>query len=192
MKALVDYYLLSHQNCAAKRVWANWPFHNIYDYRTAENGGMKCTDKWRDMINTNMSVILAETDFDRLYAMLTQWAKGVPGIGSLHVYDPATCFLHPNDVHLNCGALEAAKAINLPIKNGAAPYASFVAYDGELGRLTPLQLEDFLCINKKVFLGKQTPAQQLQQHKTLVVRYRRSCKSGTSTTTSKKGGCNRP
>ena len=26
MKALVDYYLLSQQNCAAKRVWANWPF----------------------------------------------------------------------------------------------------------------------------------------------------------------------
>ena len=109
-----------------------------------------------------MEAIRAVTDFDKLHAVLKQWAKGVPGIGTLHVYDTA------------------------------APYASFMAYDNELGRLTPVQLEDFLCINKKVFQGKLTPVQQLQQHKTFVVRYRRSCKSGTSTTTSKKGGCNRP
>lgn len=165
MKHLVDYYL-HHQNYAGKRLWANWPFHNIYNYREIENGGMKCTDKWRELINSNMTTILAETNFDKLHSQLEIWAKDVPGIGSLHVYDTATCFAQPNDIHLNCGAMVAAKAIAsrfpIRIKNGKAPYVDFVAYDKELGRLTPAQLEDFLCIYKKVFQNILTPAQQLR------------------------------
>lgn len=164
MKHLVDYYL-QHQNYASKRDWSDWPFHKIYNYREEENGGVKCKDKWRSLVDSNMTTILAITDFDKLHSMLEEWAKGVPGIGSLHVYDTATCFAQPNDVHLNCGAMVAAKAIAsrfpIAIKNGAAPYSDFVAYDKELGRLTPLQLEDFLCIYKKVFQGVLDSSGQL-------------------------------
>lgn len=191
MKYLVDHYL-NCQNYASKREWENWPFHKFYNYRESENGCVKCVDKWRELVNSNMETILAETDFDQLYSKLEKWAKSVPGIGSLHVYDTATCFAQPNQIHLNCGAMEAAKAINsrfpIAIKNGAAPYSDFVAYDKELGRLTPLQLEDFLCINKKVFQNKVTPAEQLKQHKERKAKLA-SCPGGTTPTPSCKCGC---
>lgn len=167
MKNLVDYYLQC-QNYASKRIWADWPFHKIYNYREKENGGVKCTDKWRSLIDSNMTTILEITDFDLLYSKLEEWAKDVPGIGSLHAYDTATCFLHPNKVHLNCGAMAAAKAISsrfpITIKHGSAPYSDFVAYDKELGRLTPIQLEDFLCIYKKVFQNSVMPSEQMKLH----------------------------
>ena len=185
MKNLVDYYLSPCQNYATNRVWEDWPFHKFYNYRENQNGGMKCVDKWREIVNSNMETILAETDFDHLYSTLQKLASAVPGIGSLHVYDTATCFAQPNEVHLNCGAMEAAKAINLKspirIRNGKAPYSDFVAYNKDLGRLTPLQLEDFLCINKKVFQNILTPSEQLKLHQKRNAK-RSSCTGGISST----------
>lgn len=163
IKNLVNFYL-EYQNYAAQRQWENWPFHNVYNYYTAQNGGIKNVDKWRNLLNSNMSEILAQTSFDDLINLLSDWAKSVPGIGTLQVYDTATCFLQPQSVHLSCGAREAAVAIDIKIHNGSAAYADFVAFDSELGRLTPLQLEDFLCINKKVFKKQLTPAAQLNIH----------------------------
>lgn len=185
MKNLVDYYLSPCQNYATNRVWEDWPFHKFYNYRESENDGVKCVDKWRELVNSRMEDIHAATDFNELYTMLERWAKDVPGIGALHVYDTATCFAQPKVVHLNCGALEAAKAINsrhpLSIKDGAAPYADFVAYDKELARLTPLQLEDFLCINKKVFQNILTPSEQLKLHQKRNAKHS-SCTGGISST----------
>lgn len=191
MKYLVDYYL-NHQNYASKRIWTNWPFHKVYNYREKDNGGKRCIDKWKEIVNSNMETFPKVTNFDELHSQMKDWAKDVPGIGSLHIYDTATCFAQPNDIHLNCGAMVAAKAINarvpIRIKNGKAPYADFVAYDKELARLTPLQLEDFLCINKKVFQKILTPSEQLRRHKKDETKHQ-SCQGNTTPKHPKKCGC---
>lgn len=171
MKNLVDFYL-AHQNYAAQRQWVNWPFHNVYNYYTAQNGGVNNVVKWRALINSNISVICAQASFDDLIKLLSEWANSIPGIGTLHVYDTATCFMVPQSVHLTCGAREAAVAIGtIKIKNGCAAYSDFVAFNSELGRLSSLQLEDFLCINKQVFKKLITPAEQLAIHQRNLARH---------------------
>ena len=179
MKALIDYYI-EYQDYASERTWENWPFHNIYNYYESKNGNVTCKEKWRNLIDKELARLKEETDFDRLYLELFELAKDVPGIGSLHVYDTATCFLQPKTVHLNCGALEATKAMGIiKIEKGQALYADFLSYNSDFGKLTPLQLEDFLCINKKVFKGTLTPEQQLQEHKRLSI-IKATCKGNAS------------
>lgn len=163
MKRLVDFYL-KHQNYAENRKWENWPFHKFYNYFRERNGGKSCVEKWREIIETNWNSLNAEMDFDALYTILEKYAASVSGIGVLHVYDTATCFLHPTKVYLHSGPKVAANAIP-GITSKVEPASTFVRYNSELARLTPLQLEDFLCINKDVFTGKVSPEVQLEKHK---------------------------
>lgn len=162
MKQLVGFYL-AHQDCTKIRKWENWPFHKIYNYYTNLNGGKTCVEKWREIIEANWETIICESDFNTLYSRLKQYAASVPGIGALHVYDTATCFLHPTEVFLHHGTKIASDAIR-KIKSNVSSTSVFSEYNSELARLTPLQMEDFLCINKEVFKGDITSDAQLVKH----------------------------
>jgi hypothetical protein len=108
-----------------------------------------------------MKEILSCSDFDKLFYMLNELAKSVKGIGTLHIYDTATCFLQPSRVYLQCGAREAARAMG--VTGNVADVDVFINQCPELARLTPAQLEDFLCIYKDVFKGVVTVDDRLSQ-----------------------------
>ena len=167
MKRLVDFYL-KYQDCTSRREWKCWPFHKIYNQYKEKNGGVTCVDKWRELVNANIHELKAIADFETLHNALLQLSgnKGnkyrrVYGIGPLHIYDTAICLKQPTIVYLHSGTKKAANAMG--IYGPTAELSDFVAKFPELDKLTPLQLEDFLCIYKEVFIGNKTIDAQLEE-----------------------------
>ena len=160
MQRLVDYYK-KHLDCTEIRKWEKWPFHRVYNRYTEDNGGVECIAKWREIVDAHIAKQTQPIDFDTLYNDLLELAKGVKGIGELHVYDTATCFAEPTKVYLHSGAMEGAKKI-LEFCTTAS-VAAFAAVYPELAQLTPLQLEDFLCIFKDVLKGEKSIEEKLKE-----------------------------
>ena len=91
-------------------------------------------------------------DFDTLMKLF----RGITGVGSLTSYDMATrlgfCFgITPKKIYLHRGTYIGAKNL---IGNKVTGRSSLNLKDlpKELHHLTPLQIEDFLCIYKVAFL----------------------------------------
>ena len=160
MKQLVEFYL-KYCDCTNRRNWESWPFHRIYNQYTQQNGGIPCIDKWRDFINENISEFRKITEFADLHAAISKLAQKIYGIGPLQIYDTAICFCSPSAVYLHAGTKTAANAMG--IYGQTAKSSDFIPKYPELSRLTPLQLEDFLCIYKEVFIGKKTIDAQLEE-----------------------------
>ena len=160
MKRLVDFYL-QHLDCTNRRSWKKWPFHKVYNQYTEKNGDVDCVDKWRKCINEYISHVSPDTDFTTLHCEISKLAQTVYGIGPLHIYDTAICFRYPTVVYLHSGTKIAANAMG--IYGHTAEKSKITAKYPELEILTPLQLEDFLCICKDVFIGNKTSQAQLTE-----------------------------
>jgi hypothetical protein len=160
IQRLVDCYKGS-LDCTDHRQWEKWPFHRIYNPYTEDNGGVPCVEKWREIVDAHIAKQTQPIDFDKLYNDLSELAKGVKGIGKLHIYDTAICFAKPTKVYIHSGAKEGAKAI-LGLCT-TATVATFAAKHPELAELTPLQLEDFLCVFKDVLKGEKGIEEKLDE-----------------------------
>lgn len=84
--------------------------------------------------------------------------RRIKGIGPLTSYDVATrlgiCFnIFPDKVYLHCGTRTGAKNL-LGDKIKGKRYLYLSELPKELHCLTPLQIEDFLCIYKNLLLDK--------------------------------------
>ena len=160
MQRLVDYYK-ERLDCTNHRQWEKWPFHRIYNPYTEDNGGVPCVEKWREIVDAHIAKQTQPIDFDVLYNELSELAKDVKGVGKLHIYDTAICFAEPTKVYFHSGAKEGAKEILEHCTT--ASVATFAAKHPELAGLTPLQLEDFLCVFKDVLKGEKSIKEKLNE-----------------------------
>lgn len=101
------------------------------------------------------STIAASSDFDRVLREVQRAIGGIRRIGELAIYDVAHrigCFLNlrPTRVYLHCGTRDGARALGLPWRGATLDPASLPR---ELRRLTPAQVEDFLCLFKDRLSG---------------------------------------
>ncbi|HHB1654679.1 TPA: hypothetical protein ACOQ0H_003864 [Bacillus cereus] len=92
-------------------------------------------------------------DFDTLMKLF----RGITGVGPLTSYDMATrlgfCFgITPKKIYLHRGTYIGAKNL-LGNKVTGRSFLKLKDLPKELHHLTPLQIEDFLCIYKEAFLN---------------------------------------
>jgi hypothetical protein len=90
-------------------------------------------------------------NFDQLLSLVDREIGAVPGVGELYVYDAAYRIggklgLRPDKVYLHAGTRTGAGRLGRDTKKRALEMAEF---EPPLRRLTPWQLESFLCIYAK-------------------------------------------
>ncbi|HTQ38724.1 MAG TPA: hypothetical protein VMJ32_06835 [Pirellulales bacterium] len=93
------------------------------------------------------------TDFDSLFAIVSNAIGSIHGIGELTIYDTALRIgaklgLLPTRVYLHSGTRKGARALNL---NWHAPYLEVGEFPAELQKLAAHEIEDCLCIFKDRF-----------------------------------------
>jgi hypothetical protein len=104
------------------------------------------------VLTKNAKQICAATDFDELYLLIKKLTSKIKGIGDLTVYDTAhriglSLKKLPGSVYLHCGALMGAIAVLGSVPSRRLPVTAFPA---AFHRLQADQMENFLCIYKKM------------------------------------------
>lgn len=130
--------------------------HRLQCDRKDKETGENISQRWLKHIKENISAFDNCHDFQSILGKVKKYAKDFYGIGELTIYDTATCIgcpkeIYPNEVHLHAGTQIGAKAIG--ITGRTATKAEFVKICKAFDQLTPLQIEDFLCIYKFCLQG---------------------------------------
>lgn len=130
--------------------------HRLQCDRKDKETGENISQRWLKHIKENISAFDDCHDFQSIMGKVKKYAKDFYGIGELTIYDTATCIgcpkgIFPNEVHLHAGTQIGAKAIGITGKT--ATKAEFVKICKAFDQLTPIQIEDFLCIYKFCLQG---------------------------------------
>jgi hypothetical protein len=98
------------------------------------------------------SAISKAKSFDELFGLIKNLLQDIKGLGELYYYDTALRIgsklnLVPTKVYLHAGTRVGAKALGL---NHKEQYLELNALPKELLRLQPYEIEDVLCIYKRM------------------------------------------
>lgn len=105
----------------------------------------------RKRLNQSIEELTSIGAFDRLHEAIKEILSGVWGLGELYYYDTALRIgawhgVFPEKVYMHRGTRVGARALNLPIFQGAVPMNSLPQ---QLQSLQAYEVEDFLCIYKE-------------------------------------------
>ena len=147
-------------SCSSKKVLnrklSDKLIHRLQCDRKDKETGENISQRWLKHIKENIFAFDDCHDFQSIMGKVKKYAIDFNGIGELTIYDTATCIgcpkgIFPNEVHLHAGTQIGAKAIGITGKT--ATKAEFVKICKAFDQLTPLQIEDFLCIYKFCLQG---------------------------------------
>lgn len=153
-----------------KYIYGHAPFNNADD----------CYNKWLIWVNENEKRLCALPTFEDILTDLDD--NRIKGIGPLTVYDTATmlAFPHgkfPEKVYLHAGTARGAEALG--VKGKAVDKQVFVNICPDFQKLSPAQIEDFLCIYAAYLLQDEAALAKIAK------RTANGCAGGTSS----KGCC---
>ena len=147
-------------SCSSKKVLnrklSDKLIHRLQCDRKDKETGENISQRWLKHIKENISAFDDCHDFQSILGKVKKYAKDFYGIGELTIYDTATYIgcpkeIYPNEVHLHAGTRIGARAIG--ITGRTATKAEFVKICKAFDQLTPIQIEDFLCIYKSCLQG---------------------------------------
>lgn len=159
LSKLIEDYLDNIGECVHKRKWEKKyiPTHAPY------NNSDDCYHKWLDWVDDNFERLRELPTFEAIWEELNN--KKMKGIGRLTKYDTATLLAFPMDkfpknVHLNAGAARGAK--ELGVFEFIVEKQVFVDICPAFQKMSPAQIEDFLCIYYPYLSGDQQGIDRLE------------------------------
>jgi hypothetical protein len=128
------------EECCSYKFQHQWRLPN----RVLESAGQELTRR--------ANALGAAATFDELWTIVQDAILPIDGVGPLLVYDVAERLgirldRHPEAVYLHAGVTTGARNLGLNVQRPNIPAGDF---PHQLHRLTPAQIEDFLCLYKAV------------------------------------------
>lgn len=151
IKALIDEYANSKfAEGVMKRAWNKKYIPGHAPYNNTDN----CYHKWLEIIDKNQPRLSKIALFEELHEEVSKLK--IKGIGELSIYDTATLIgcpkgVYPTKVYLHAGTAEGARTLG--IEGKVVDKSEFVKVCPDFNVLTPIQIEDFLCIYKSHLQG---------------------------------------
>ena len=146
----IDEYIEHCGMSVHNRKWEGKYINGHAPYNNADD----CYHEWLKIVEANIERLSTMATFEEL--IKTVRGLQIKGIGELTVYDTATMIgapngVYPQKVYLHAGAAIGAKALG--VKGAEVDKGAFVALCPAFDKLTPMQIEDFLCIYKSHLQG---------------------------------------
>ena len=152
IKGWIEEYLATgYGDAVKKRAWKGQYIRSHAPWNNAED----CYHEWLKCINDKEKELSRSVSFEELYNAV-QLLK-IKGIGDLTIYDTATMLgcpigIYPEAVYLHAGAAVGAAVIG--IEGDIVEKSVFEKAYSAFKLLEPIQIEDFLCIYKKLLAGE--------------------------------------
>lgn len=146
----IDEYVEHCGMSVHNRKWQGKYINGHAPYNNANN----CYYEWLKIVEANIARLSTMATFEELFEEVEKLK--IKGIGDLTIYDTATMIgapngIYPQKVYLHAGAAIGAKALG--VKGAVVDKSVFVALCPAFDKLTPMQIEDFLCIFKSHLQG---------------------------------------
>lgn len=146
----IDEYIEHCGMSVHNRKWERKYINGHAPYNNANN----CYHEWLKIVEANIERLSTIATFEELIEEVEKLK--IKGIGDLTIYDTATMIgasngVYPQKVYLHAGAKTGAKALG--VKGAVVDKSVFVALCPAFDKLTPMQIEDFLCIYKSHLQG---------------------------------------
>ena len=146
----IDEYIEHCGMSVHTRKWEGKYINGHAPYNNADD----CYHEWLKIVEANIARLTAIATFEELFEEVAKLK--IKGIGDLTIYDTATMIgakngVYPQKVYLHAGAAIGAKALG--VKGAEVDKSAFVALCPAFNKLTPMQIEDFLCIYKSHLQG---------------------------------------
>lgn len=105
------------------------------------------------VLSTHLPALVQCSSFDEIHSLIKELTRGIKGLGELYVYDTALRIslsrdLQPTSVYLHRGTRDGAVKLGL---NSRKATLDICELPKEMSELSPLDVEDFLCIYKNKF-----------------------------------------
>lgn len=125
------------------RKWEGKYIHSHAPHNNADD----CYHKWIIWVNENEARLSVLPTFEDILSEL--YKNRIKGVGSLTLYDTATMLAFPKGkfpakVYLHAGTARGAEALG--VKGEIIDKQVFVNICPDFQKLTPAQIEDFLCV----------------------------------------------
>ena len=146
--AWIEEYLGSEQSTKVKeRRLSNKLIHRLQCDRKKD--GVNVSAMWLQVINDHLHTFDCCQDFKSIIDKVRKLASDIYGIGELTIYDTATCIgcplgVYPDEVFIHAGTKVGARALD--VKGNVVSKDKFVKVCKAFEKLSPIQIEDFLCI----------------------------------------------
>lgn len=157
----IDDYINSHKvkyNVHSRK----WEGKYIPSHAPFNNAG-DCYHNWLIWVEKNKDRLRALPTFEDIHAELER--NKIKGIGPLTIYDTATMLAFPlgkfpQKVYLHAGTAKGARALG--VKGEVVDKQVFVNICPDFQKLTPAEIEDFLCVYSAYLLQDQVVISKIE------------------------------